>query len=143
LGLASKYIILNRGSKQRLTVPRTSKNLDGISCPNVMVEPVKTPVANMILHQPMLKGDFDLPKEAKAQHSHASANPHIRRAVKKPNTYTIWPEEGIIVFVSGKTVNATWPIFMIPNPPSPSGPRGRKTEEMTAGGGSLCIVNRW
>src|SRR5579859_7327353 len=109
----------------KLTVPRMLKNLDGISCPNVMVEPVKTPVANIIPHQPMLNGEFDLPKEAKAQNSHASAKPHIRRAAKKPNTYIIWPAKGMRVFVAGKTVNETWPIVIIPNPPSPSGPRGR------------------
>jgi hypothetical protein len=70
----------------KLTVPRTLKNLDGISCPNVIVDPVNTPVANTMLHQPMLNGDFDLPNEATAQNSHASPNPHIRRAVKKPKT---------------------------------------------------------
>jgi hypothetical protein len=97
----------------------------------------------MMPHQPILNGDFDLAKAATAQNSHASANPHIRRAVKKPNMYITWPAEGMRVPVSGNNVNETEPIFMIEYPPSPSGPRGRKLEAMMAGGGSLCIIKRW
>jgi hypothetical protein len=85
----------------------------------------------------MLNGDFDLVKAAIAQNSHASANPHIIRAVKKPNMYMISPAEGVRVPVFENIVNETWPIFIIEYPPSPSGPRGRKLEAMIAGGGSL------
>src|SRR6187402_376015 len=102
-----------------------------------MVDPVKPPVANTMLHQPRLNGAFTLPKEARAQNSHASPKLHINRAVKKPITYIIWPATGIRVFVVGKTVCETWPIFIMPNPPSPSGPNGRNTEEMSSRGGIL------
>ena len=146
-------------------MPRTLKNLDGISWPSWLVQVAKTPSGKVNAHHPRLNGNFfNRIMAATAKNSHIQPNDHRRRPIRKPMSYKVSPDPGLNVPVSGKTFCAAVPNFWIlyrkeqhvsaihahsghsegthPNPPWPRGPRGKNVLTITAFCGSLYSMRR-
>lgn len=77
------------------TVPKALKNMISISRPNAIVFAAYTPSGNVNPHQPILNGKREVYRTvARANTSQTKPKLHMRRDMKTPKTYAIWPEIG-------------------------------------------------
>ena len=90
------------------------KNMMSISIPNSIVFAAYTPSGNVNPHQPILKGNGELCKTvAKANTNQIKPKLHMRRDMKTPRTYAIWPAIGSRNWESCNSTRATFPIVRI------------------------------
>jgi hypothetical protein len=96
------------------TVPRTLKNIMSISSPSSIVFAAYTPSGKVNPHQPILKGNGELYRTvARANTSQIKPKLHMRRDMRTPKTYVIWPAIGSRNRESCSNTRATLPIYRI------------------------------
>lgn len=87
------------------------KNVISISRPNSIVFAAYTPSGNVNPHQPILNGNGEVCRTvARANTSQIKPKLHMRRDMKTPITYAVWPEIGSRNCESCNNTRATFPI---------------------------------